>query len=120
MKSLDSVTGAVVRETLCDLLPVYPSQEFAVSTLHTLTLLSSHCLVDVPDQVELLLSHLTSDPRRSVKKQVLPLIPPFYSVCYFLGKEIIDLPGGQISDPLSGRRLLFYSSQLLPVSFSDP
>ena len=46
-------------------------QEFAIATLHTLTLLSSHCLVDVPDQVELLLKHLTADPRKSTKRQVL-------------------------------------------------
>jgi len=71
MKRLDSATGALVRETLCNLLPVYPSQEFAIVTLHTLTLLSSHCLVDVPSQVELLLNHLTTDPRKSVKRQVL-------------------------------------------------
>jgi len=71
MQRLDSSTSALVRQTLLNLLPVYPSQDFAVVTLHTLTLLSAHSLVDVPDQVELLLRHLVNDPRKAVKRQIL-------------------------------------------------
>ena len=41
----------------------YPSEEFVLVTLHTLTRLAAHALVDVPDQVELLLTHLEEDPR---------------------------------------------------------
>ena len=40
-------------------------------TLHTLTRLAAHVLVDVPDQVELLLTHLNEDPRKTVMRQVL-------------------------------------------------
>ena len=71
MKKLDSTTAVLVRETCIELLQVYPSQDFVLVTLHTLTLLSAHALVDVPDQVELLLNHLTNDPRKAVKKQIL-------------------------------------------------
>jgi hypothetical protein len=35
-----------------ELQPGYPSQEFVVVTLHTLTLLSAHTLIDIPDQVK--------------------------------------------------------------------
>jgi integrator complex subunit 7 len=41
-----------VRKTCVEILPGYPSQEFVVVTLHTLTLLSAHTLVDIPDQVK--------------------------------------------------------------------
>jgi hypothetical protein len=40
-----------VRQTCVEILPGYPSQEFVVVTLHTLTLLSAHTLVDIPEQV---------------------------------------------------------------------
>ena len=40
-------------------------------TLRTLTRLSSHTLVDVPDQVDLLLTHLNQDPRKAVMRQIL-------------------------------------------------
>jgi integrator complex subunit 7 len=53
------------------MLPNYPSKEFVVVTLHTLTLLAAHTLVDIPDQVELLLKYLNEDLRRSVKKRIL-------------------------------------------------
>ena len=36
----------------------------------------------------------------------------FFSVSFLL--KIIDLPGGQINDPLSGKHFLFRSSQQLP------
>ena len=49
----------------------YPSEEFVLVTLHTLTRLAAHALVDVPDQVELLLTHLEEDPRKTVMRQVL-------------------------------------------------
>ena len=71
MKRLDTNTSGLVRETCVDLLPVYPSQDFTTVTLHTLTLLSAHSLVDVPDQVDLLLKHLNQDPRKAVKRQIL-------------------------------------------------
>ena len=40
-------------------------------TLRTLTRLSSHTLVDVPDQVDLLLTHLNQDPQKAVMRQIL-------------------------------------------------
>ena len=72
MRKIDSSTAAMVRQTLIeDMLPDYPAQEFVLVTLHTLTLLSAHTLIDVPDQVELLLKHLTTDPRSIIKRWVL-------------------------------------------------
>lgn len=67
----DAHTATMVRNTCVQLLPGYPSQEFVLVTLTTLTRLSGHTLVDVPEQVELLLKHLNSDPRRVVKRQIL-------------------------------------------------
>lgn len=61
----------VVRETCLQMLPGYPSEEFVLITLHTLTLLSGHTRVDIPDQVELLLKYLNEDPRVKVKRRVL-------------------------------------------------
>ena len=40
-------------------------------TLRTLTRLSAHTLVDVPVQVDLLLTHLNQDPRKAVMRQIL-------------------------------------------------
>lgn len=67
----DAHTAEMVRKTCVEILPGYPAQEFVVVTLHTLTVLSTHTLVDVPDQVELLLRHLNEDPRKMVKRQIL-------------------------------------------------
>ena len=53
------------------MLPGYPSEEFVLVTLRTLTRLSAHTLVDVPDQVELLLKYLVEDPRKAVTRQTL-------------------------------------------------
>jgi integrator complex subunit 7 len=72
MRKIDASTAAMVRQTLIeDMLPDYPAQELVLVTLHTLTLLSAHTLIDVPDQVELLLRHLIADPRSTVKRRVL-------------------------------------------------
>ena len=72
MRKIDASTAAMVRQTLIeDMLPNYPAQEFVLVTLHTLTLLSAHTLIDVPDQVKLLLRHLITDPRSPVKRWVL-------------------------------------------------
>ena len=53
------------------MLPGYPSEEFVLVTLRTLTRLSAHTLFDVPDQVELLLKYLVEDPRKAVTRQTL-------------------------------------------------
>ena len=53
------------------MLPGYPSEEFVLVTLRTLTRLSAHTLVDIPDQVELLLKYLVGDPRKAVTQQTL-------------------------------------------------
>lgn len=65
------VISKVVRKTCVEMLPGYPAENFTCVTLHTLTLLSAHTLVDVPDQVELLLKYLYEDPRTSVKSRVI-------------------------------------------------
>ena len=48
-----------------------PSQSFVVVVLDTLTRLSTHSVVDIPDQVRLLIHHLQSDPRIAVKRCAL-------------------------------------------------
>ena len=63
-------TAALVRKLCTDLLPSYPSQDFVCVTLHTLTLLASETLVEIPQQLLLLLNYL-QDSRRVIKRQVL-------------------------------------------------
>jgi integrator complex subunit 7 len=67
----DAHTAQMVRQTCIEMLTSYPSEEFVLVTLKTLTRLSAHTLVDVPEQVELLLKYLNEDPRKSVKRQIL-------------------------------------------------
>ena len=67
----DAITAQMVRQTCIQMLPGYPSEEFVLVTLRTLTRLSAHTLVDVPDQVELLLKYLVEDPRKAVMRQTL-------------------------------------------------
>ena len=40
-----------VRAACLSMLPSYPGHTFLLTTLHTLTTLATHTLVDVPDQV---------------------------------------------------------------------
>ena len=67
----DANTAQIVRQTCIEMLPGYPSEEFVLVTLRTLTRLSAHTLVDIPDQVDLLLTHLEKDPRKAVMRQIL-------------------------------------------------
>lgn len=66
----DANTAALVK-TLCnDLLPKYPSESFVIVILDSLTKLTCETLIDIPDQVNLLLTYLR-DPRKKVRFQVL-------------------------------------------------
>ncbi|XP_053698173.1 integrator complex subunit 7 isoform X2 [Sabethes cyaneus] len=66
----DANTAALVR-TLCrNLLPKYPSEQFVIAILQSLSHLSYVTSVDIPDQVDLLLVYL-NDPRRRVQFAVL-------------------------------------------------
>ncbi|XP_055525217.1 integrator complex subunit 7 isoform X2 [Wyeomyia smithii] len=66
----DANTAALVR-TLCrNLLPKYPSEQFVIAILQSLSHLSYVTFVDIPDQVALLLLYL-NDPRRRVQYAVL-------------------------------------------------
>ncbi|KAK4882914.1 hypothetical protein RN001_006233 [Aquatica leii] len=67
----DTSTSAMVRKLCTDLLPSYPSQDFVLVTLNTLTQLAAATLVDIPSQVSLLLKYLQSDPRWEVKSKSL-------------------------------------------------
>ena len=67
----DAATAAQVRAACLSMLPSYPGQSFLLTTLRTLTSLATHTLVDVPDQVALLLTHLTTDPREAVSLGIL-------------------------------------------------
>ncbi len=65
----DAHTTAMVRRLCTSLLPSYPAQNFVAVTLHTLTLLASQTLVEIPHQLQLLLHHL-DDARKAVAAQV--------------------------------------------------
>ncbi|XP_055682037.1 integrator complex subunit 7 [Lutzomyia longipalpis] len=66
----DANTAALVKTLCINLLPKYPSENFVVVILDSLSKLSCQTLVDIPDQVNVLLGYL-SDPRRKVRYQVL-------------------------------------------------
>lgn len=66
----DANTAALVKTLCINLLPKYPSETFVVIILDSLTQLSCATLVDVPDQVNLLLTYL-QDPRKRVRYQIL-------------------------------------------------
>lgn len=66
----DANTAALVKTLCINLLPKYPSENFVVVILDSLTQLSCATLVDIPDQVNLLLTYL-QDPRKKVRYQIL-------------------------------------------------
>uniref|UniRef100_A0A182YD83 Integrator complex subunit 7 n=1 Tax=Anopheles stephensi TaxID=30069 RepID=A0A182YD83_ANOST len=66
----DASTAALVRALCRDLLPKYPSEQFVVEIIRSLSQLSCATLVDIPDQVDLLLVYL-QDPRKRVQSTVL-------------------------------------------------
>lgn len=66
----DANTAALVKSLCINLLPKYPSEDFVVVILNSLTQLSSATLVDIPDQVTLLLKYL-NDPRKRVRYSIL-------------------------------------------------
>lgn len=69
----DVNTTALVKTLCINLLPKYPSENFVMVILDSLTQLSCATIVDVPDQVTLLLSYL-QDPRKRIRYQVLGLM----------------------------------------------
>ncbi|XP_018575936.1 integrator complex subunit 7 [Anoplophora glabripennis] len=88
----DTNTAAMVRSLCIDLLPGYPAQDFVLVTLNTLTKLAAATLVDIPSQVNLLLSYLKNDPRWEVKLKALEHL-------YELAKPGAHLwPSGAIDD----------------------
>jgi len=62
-----ATTTAQVRSACLSMLPSYPGQSFLLVSLRTLTSLAVHTLVDIPNQVTLLLDHLSRDPRQEVR-----------------------------------------------------
>lgn len=67
----DGQTIAQVWKVCTELLPGYPSQQFVVCTLHTLTQLASSSITYIPQQVDLLINYLKNDPRVCVKTHAL-------------------------------------------------
>ncbi|KAK3880532.1 hypothetical protein Pcinc_014980 [Petrolisthes cinctipes] len=67
----DAETAATVRSLCLELLKEYPTQRVVITTLHTLTQLAAHILVDIPQQVELLIGYLESETRVGVREAVL-------------------------------------------------
>lgn len=66
----DANTAALVKTLCIRLLPQYPSEVFVIEILNSLSQLSCATLVDIPDQVNLLLTYL-QDPRKKIRFQVL-------------------------------------------------
>lgn len=66
----DANTAALVKTLCIELLPKYPSENFVVVILDSLTQLSLATLVDIPDQVTLLLTYL-QDPRKRIRYTIL-------------------------------------------------
>ncbi|KAG5874925.1 hypothetical protein JTB14_019593 [Gonioctena quinquepunctata] len=88
----DTNTAAMVRSLCIELLPGYPSQDFVLVTLNTLTKLAATTLVDIPSQVNLLLNYLKHDPRWEVKSKALQHL-------YELAKPGAHLwPAGSVED----------------------
>ncbi|GFY39151.1 integrator complex subunit 7 [Trichonephila inaurata madagascariensis] len=67
----DAQTIAQVWKLCTSLLPDYPSQQFIVCTLHTLTELAAASVTHIPEQVNLLISYLKEDGRMCVKISAL-------------------------------------------------
>ncbi|KAL6059296.1 Integrator complex subunit 7 [Balamuthia mandrillaris] len=63
----DAQMSAKARTICTQLLDVFPTKEFVLATLDTLSCLSHRSLLNVPSQIELLLKYLKEDPRLSVK-----------------------------------------------------
>lgn len=63
----DTTTATMVRTLCTDLLEKYPAQDFVLVTLKTLNQLALSILVDVPKQIELLLTYLSEDKRPLVR-----------------------------------------------------
>lgn len=66
----DANTAAMVKTLCLNLLPKYPSENFVIVILDTLSELSCATLIDIPEQVNLLLAYM-EDPRKKVRCQVL-------------------------------------------------
>lgn len=66
----DANTAALVKTLCINLLPKYPSENFVVVILDSLTALSCATLVDIPDQITLLLTYL-QDPRKRIRYNIL-------------------------------------------------
>ncbi|XP_050722010.1 integrator complex subunit 7-like [Eriocheir sinensis] len=67
----DAETAATVRSLCLELLKEYPTQRVVITTLHTLTQLAAHILVDIPQQVDLLIGNLEGEARLGVRQAVL-------------------------------------------------
>uniref|UniRef100_A0A8D8HB25 Integrator complex subunit 7 n=3 Tax=Culex pipiens TaxID=7175 RepID=A0A8D8HB25_CULPI len=66
----DANTAALVRSLCCNLLPNYPSEQFVIAIIRSLSHLSYVTCVDIPDQVDLLLEYV-KDPRKRIQFAVL-------------------------------------------------
>ncbi|CAI9720623.1 integrator complex subunit 7-like [Octopus vulgaris] len=67
----DAETAAKARTVCLLLLKSYPAKRFVMLTLHTMSKLAIHALLDITQQISLLLNYLENDPRKTVKIMVL-------------------------------------------------
>ncbi|CAL4102494.1 unnamed protein product, partial [Meganyctiphanes norvegica] len=59
----DAETAATVRSLCLELLTDFPTQRVVITTLHTLTQLAAHILVDIPQQIKLIMTCLEKRAR---------------------------------------------------------
>ncbi|GAB1599137.1 integrator complex subunit 7-like [Argonauta hians] len=67
----DAETAAKARTVCLLLLKTYPAKRFVMLTLHSMSKLAIHALLDITQQISLLLNYLENDPRKTVKIMVL-------------------------------------------------
>ncbi|XP_045470369.1 integrator complex subunit 7 [Harmonia axyridis] len=88
----DTSTAAMVRDLCLKLLPSYPSTDFVLVTLNTLTQLAATTLVDIPTQIYLLIHYLKIHPSWEIQSKCLHYL-------YQLAKPGSHLwPPGAIND----------------------
>ncbi|KAL5009066.1 hypothetical protein ScPMuIL_014647 [Solemya velum] len=67
----DAETAAKARNVCLELLSAYPAEQFVTLTLHTMSQLAVHSLVDIQIQVELLIHQLENSERNNIKAIIL-------------------------------------------------
>uniref|UniRef100_UPI00358F2660 integrator complex subunit 7 n=1 Tax=Myxine glutinosa TaxID=7769 RepID=UPI00358F2660 len=67
----DAAMATAARQLLTELAMAYPALRVLLVTLHTATQLAAAALLDIPQQIQLLLKYMHSDPRHAIKRLAL-------------------------------------------------